>query len=308
MRVIFMGTPQFAVPTLKALLKSKHEIVAVYTKPPKPSGRGKQLIKSPIHLIAEEYGITVRAPLTLKTEEEISLIKKSSPEAIVVAAYGLILRPEVLSIPLHGCINIHPSDLPRWRGAAPIQRTILAGDQHTAMCIMKMDAGLDTGDVILRKQLIISDDTTAHQLHNTMSELGATMLLEALEELDNGIAKPEPQSSEGITYAQKLSPQDELINFNKSAFQVNCQIRALSPKPAAHFIFKNEKIKIITAEYTTVPHNYTPGLVIDDKLTISCKEGLLKPILLQRPGRKMIYTDAFLRGFNIPQGTLLANY
>lgn len=305
MKIAFMGTPSFAVPALRALISSQHDIRAVYSKPPKPAGRGHALLKSPIHQTAEEAGIEVFTPPSLKPEEEVSRLKELQPDIIVVAAYGLILRTEVLSIPKYGCINIHPSDLPRWRGAAPIQRTILAGDRKSAMCIMKMDEGLDTGDVIIRQPIDISDTITATEFHDEMANLGASLLLKALEQIENGSASYEKQSEKGVTYADKINNSDMKLNFNQDPFLVNCQVRAFSPKPGAYFTYMGEDIKVLAAEHTIESHNLKPGTISDKNLTIACKGGFLKPTLLQRPGRKMIYTEAFLRGFSIEQGSIL---
>ena len=306
MKIIFMGTPAFAVPILSALIDSKHDVIAVYSRPPSLANRGQKYVQSPVHSKAEACGITVFTPTSLKPAEEVEALRQLKPDAIVVAAYGLILRPEVLAIPQYGCINIHPSDLPRWRGAAPIQRTILAGDKTSAMCIMKMDAGLDTGEVILRHKFDLDENSTAQMLHDHMAELGATMLISALAEIEAGTAKYQVQTQEGILYAQKLTAEEEKLNFSQSAYMVNCQVRAFSPRPGAYFTYKDEAIKVITAEYTDDDHNSIVGTVVDDQLTIACKHGFLKPTLLQRPGRKMIYTDAFLRGFVIAKGVVLS--
>lgn len=305
MRIVFMGTPSFAVPTLEGLIASGHEVVAVYSKPPKPSGRGQELLKAPVHVLAEKCGVPVFTPSSLKPIEQINQLQLLAPDVIVVAAYGIILRSEVLSIPKFGCINIHPSDLPRWRGASPIQRTILAGDTKTSMCIMKMDEGLDTGDVIIRHNIELDPQVTAHQLHNQMASLGAELLLQALALIADGTATYCPQAEDGATYAAKLESADEKLDFNRSAYLVNCQVRALSPKPGAYFNYQGESLKVISAEYSMEAHEYQPGTVIGDRLHIACKEGFLQPTLVQRPGRKMIYTDAFLRGYPIPSGSIL---
>jgi methionyl-tRNA formyltransferase len=308
MRIVFMGTPSFAVPALRHLQESEHEVVAVYTKPPKPSGRGHKLIKSPVHQLAEGYGLQVHSPKSLKPVEEVAALQALKPDVVIVAAYGLILRKEVLELPKHGCINIHPSALPRWRGAAPIQRTIMAGDKSTDMCIMRMDEGLDTGDVILRQQYDIPANMTASELHDEMAELGGKLVLKVLAQIEQGGVSYTKQSEEGITYADKLTKEDEVIDWHRSAYEINCQIRALSPRPGAYFTYNNEIIKIITAEVLPNENGvgYSPGEVIDQELHIACKDGIIKPILLQRQGKKMIYTDAFLRGFEIPKGAKLA--
>jgi methionyl-tRNA formyltransferase len=300
-RIVFMGTSFFAVPILEALINSSHDIICVYTAPPKPSGRSYIETRSPIHMIAENVSIPVHTPSTLKTVEEQESFERLEADISIVAAYGLIIPKQLLDIPLYGFINVHPSALPKWRGAAPIQRTILAGDRETDICIMKMDAGLDTGDIILRAPFAIDEEMTSQELHDATSRISAGMVLQALDLLIENAAIFVPQSEEGVTYANKISRSDEVINWNQPARLVNCQIRALSPKPGAYFHYQNEVIKIITAGYDEdAHHNAQPGTVLDEKLTIACAKGVLKPTLLQRQGRKMLYTDAFLRGYNIP--------
>lgn len=309
MKVIFMGTPQFAVPTLEALIQDKtFDVVAVYTKPPKASGRGMNLIKSAVHNLADQHQIQVLTPHSLRGEDERKIIEKFSADVIVVAAYGLLLPKSVLDATQHGCINIHPSDLPRWRGAAPIQRTIFAGDKTTALCIMKMDENLDTGDVLMRHYVDIQPNTTATELEQIMSDLGAQKLIEALNLIRNNCAEYIKQTSTGITYAKKIDKQEEKINWDMEAQEILNQIRALSPKPGAYFLHNNEIIKIIDAISTQESQDqstYKPGTVIDDQLTIACGSGYIRPLLLQRQGKKMIYTDAFLRGYSIKQFEIL---
>lgn len=306
MKVVFMGTPDFAVPALQKLIESKHAIIGVYTKPPKPAGRGYQELKSKVHLLAEKHNLTVLVPSTLRTDINFKQLQDLQPDVIVVAAYGLILPQSVLDLPKYGCINIHPSKLPRWRGAAPIQHTILSGDKETAVCIMQMDAGLDTGDILLQKDLAVPEIMTAYQLHDKAAQIGGEMVLEVLDILQSGEAKPIKQTEEGLVYATKLNREDELINWEKSAFEINCQIRTFTPRPAAYFRFDNEVIKVIEATYIADSHTYKSGEVVDDNLKIACGGGgFLQPMLLQREGKKQIYTDAFLRGFSIPRGSLL---
>ena len=307
MKVIFMGTPKFAVPALTKLLENHNfNVVGVYTKPPKASGRGMNLVKSPIHVLAEEHNIPVVTPKTLKDTEALEKLKSFAADIIVVAAYGLILPITVLEATEYGCINIHPSDLPRWRGAAPIQRTIMAGDKQTAVCIMKMDEGLDTGDVILRYKIEVPENITAAELENILANLGADRLLDALLLIKNNKTTYEKQKEEGVTYANKIDRSEEKINWQKSAAEIIAQIRTLSPYPGAYFVYNNEIVKVIDAAHigATSPPPYTkviPGLVMDNNLTITCGSEFIRPTLLQRPGRKMIYTDAFLRGFPIPK-------
>ena len=301
-----MGSPAFSAPTLSRLINSDYEIVAVYTKPPTNSGRGLRQNKSAIHSLAEKFSLNVLTPKKLKTPESIEQFKSLNPDIVIVAAYGLLIPKEFLELPKHGFINIHPSDLPRWRGAAPIHRTIMAGDEKTAICIMKMDEGLDTGDIILRKEILLDNEITSKELHDKCSELGGEMILDALNLFEKGQVSFVKQSGEGVTYADKIISEEELLNFSLSAFEVNNKIRALSPKPGAYFIYKNEVIKIVSAVVEKSNENYQAGTVIDNKLGIACKDSIIRPILLQRNGKKMIYTDAFLRGYDIPMGSKLS--
>ena len=306
MKVVFMGTPDFAVPALQKLIESNHEIIGVYTKPPKPAGRGYQEIKSKIHLLAEQNGLNVYAPTTLKSELNFNQLAALQPDVIVVAAYGLILPKNVLELSKFGAINIHPSKLPRWRGAAPIQHTILAGDKDTSVCIMQMDEGLDTGDILLQKELQVPHDMTAYELHDIAAKIGGDMVLEVLSQFESNTANPQKQTEEGLVYASKLTREDEAIDWTKSAFEINCQIRTFTPRPGAYFKFNNEIIKIIKATYDDSVHTHKAGEVLDDNLSIACGKGVLKPLLLQREGKKQIYTDAFLHGFPIPKNSVLS--
>ena len=285
------------------MINSDYEIVGVYTKPPNNSGRGLRQNKSTIHSLAEKFSLNVLSPKKLKTPESIEQFKSLNPDIVIVASYGLLIPKEFLELPKHGFINIHPSDLPRWRGAAPIHRTIMAGDEKTAICIMKMDEGLDTGDIILRKEILLDNEITSKELHDKCSELGGEMILDALNLFEKGQVSYVKQSGEGVTYADKIISEEELLNFSLSAFEVNNKIRALSPKPCAYFIYKNEVIKIVSAVVEKSNKNYQAGIVIDNKLGIACKDSIIRPILLQRNGKKMIYTDAFLRGHDIPMGS-----
>ena len=305
MKIVFMGSPEFACPTLEKLANSNNEIIGVYTKAPKNSGRGMKEVKSAIHKLAEKFSLNIFTPKKLKDPDELNKFKEINPDIAIVAAYGLIIPKEFLKIPKFGFINIHPSDLPRWRGAAPIQRTIIAGDEKTAICIMNMDEGLDTGDIILKKEIFLDDKITAKELHDKCSKLGADMILETLKLFEINKVIYRKQNSKGVTYAEKISSQEELLNFNLTAIEVNNIIRALSPKPGGYFIYNNEIIKIICATTEEGNKNHQPGTVIDNNLSIACKGSILKPTLLQRQGRKMIYTDAFLRGFAITKGTKL---
>ncbi|MHC0448685.1 MAG: methionyl-tRNA formyltransferase [Candidatus Lariskella arthropodorum] len=305
MNIVFMGTPLFAEPALLSLIESKHNITAVYTKPPSQSGRSMNESKSLIHRVAESYNIPVLTPKTLRNDLEIERLRSLSPDIGVVAAYGLILPEDILRIPKFGFVNIHPSDLPRWRGASPIQRTLIAGDTKTAMCIMQMDSGLDTGDIILRHEIHLSDDITGKELHDKMAQLGADMLIEAIGLFENNRAVLQKQSEVGVTYAEKIDYKEEKIDWNQDVKMICNKIRALSPKPGAYFVYNGEIIKIIAADYTKIEHGEQFGKVLDSNLKIACNGGILIPKLLQRQGRKMIYTDAFLRGYKIVAGVVL---
>ncbi len=313
-RLIFMGTPEFAVPTLQYLLDSGQKVVAVYSQPPRPAGRGHKETKSPVHELAEQHAIPVFVPTSLKSEEVQQQFRQLDAEAAVVAAYGLILPEAILEAPAMGCINVHPSKLPRWRGAAPIPRTIMAGDKQTAMTIMQMDKGLDSGDILLMKEFAIADGTTAGELHDKMAVMAGPMVMEALEGLRSGSITPTPQPSEGITYAEKIHKDEAHINWNQPAEAVRNHILGLSPYPGAWCIYGTNKLKILSAETLSSPSNPStqagggdnpPGTVLDDKLTIACTAGYIRPLIIQRPGRKPMPAEEMLRGYNIVANTIL---
>ncbi|MBS0235872.1 MAG: methionyl-tRNA formyltransferase [Proteobacteria bacterium] len=305
LRIVFMGTPGLAIPALESLLL-KHEVVAVYTKAPKPAGRGQQETLSVVHQMALQHNVAVHTPRTLRLPEEQEVLKTLKPDVIVVVAYGLILPQEVLDIPQYGCINIHPSDLPRWRGAAPLHWTILEGDRETAVCIMQMDAGMDTGPVLLRQKVSLNDHITTKELHDHAAKLGAGLLIEVLRQLPRGKVQPVKQSEANVTMARKLVPADEILDFERDVRLVQAQVRAFSPKPGSYFMYNGEIVKVIAADYELNHGLDAPaGTVLDEHLSIACHNGVLKPTLLQRAGKKMIYTDAFLRGFTIPKGVKL---
>jgi len=305
MKIVFMGTPHFAIPALEKLIDSDHTIVGVFTKPAKPAGRGYKEILTPVHDVTIKHSLPVYTPSTFKDPNNVKQLRDLQPDVIVVTAYGLILRKEVLEIPKYGCINIHPSKLPRWRGAAPIQHTILSGDKETAVCIMQMDEGMDTGNILAQRDFEVPSKMTAKELHDLSANIGSEMLIETIETLEKGSAKPQKQSLDGITYANKINRDSEVINWYKTSFEIFNQIRTFSPKPGAFFSHNGENIKIITAEHEDLDHSFCAGEVVDDTLSIACAKGIIKPTLLQREGKKMIYTDAFLRGFPISKGTKL---
>ena len=297
LNLVFMGTPDFALSALKEL-HQKHHLLAVYTRPPKPAGRGKKEQKTPVHLFAEENHIPVFTPKTLRDKTEQEQLKSLKPDMIIVAAYGLILPKEVLCIPPLGCINIHASLLPRWRGAAPIQHAIMAGDTQTGITIMKMDEGMDTGDILLQQTTPILSITTSGELHQTLSEIGAFMIQTYLQDYSNIPSTPQPH--DGITYAPKIEKKDEKINWNKSAFEINRQIRALNPFPGTYFTYNQKRIKIWEALPLEIKTSLEPGIVLDDQLTIVCgQQTALRPLKIQQEGKKIIETDDFLKGNSI---------
>lgn len=305
MKIVFMGSPEFAVPTLKKLVDSSHKVVAVYTKPPIYSDRELRKRCTTVYSLAKKLDLEIHFPHKLNIPKNIEYFKSLNPDIAVVTAYGLLIPKELLTIPKYGFINVHPSNLPRWRGPAPIQRAIMAGDNKISVCIMKINEGLDTGDVIYRKDIILHDSVTGKELHDQCAVLGSQMIIDVLNQFNLNQVVFSKQSNHGITYAKKISSQEGLLNFQLTVSEINNKIRALSPKPGAYFIHKNEIIKVIKAKIILSNHSYPYGRVIDHKLSIACKDGILKPILLQRQGKKMIYNDAFLRGFSIQLGDML---
>ena len=297
MRIAFMGTPDFAVPSLDALLEAGHEVVAVYTQPPRRAGRGKALTPSPVQRRAEAAGIEVRTPASLRDAAAQADFAALDLDAAVVAAYGLILPEPILQAPRHGCLNVHASLLPRWRGAAPIQRAILAGDEMTGVCIMGMEKGLDTGPVFARRETPVARKT-AGELTAELAAIGARLMVEGLD----CKPEPEPQPEDGVTYAAKVDKAEARLDFSRPAVEVERQIRAFNP-PGAWFDHAGERIRILAAQ--PVPGEAEPGTVIDHHLAIACGEGALIPTLVQRAGRAAMAPDELLRGFPIPKGTRL---
>jgi methionyl-tRNA formyltransferase len=301
MRIAFMGTPDFAVPTLEALLAAGHEVAAVYAQPPRPAGRGKQLQPSPVQARAQAAGVEVRTPTTLRDEAEQARFRALDLDVAVVAAYGLILPQPILDAPQHACLNVHGSLLPRWRGAAPIQRAILAGDETTGITIMGMERGLDTGPMFLARSTPIGRKT-AGELTDELARMGAAMMVEVLAGLPALV--PEPQPDEGVTYAGKVDKQEARLDFTGSAEQAERQVRAFNPVPGAFFEVAGERVKLLDAD--PVEGAGAPGTVIDDRLTIACGTGALAPRRVQRAGRAVMTPAELLRGFAIPPGTRLA--
>jgi len=303
MKIVFMGTPDFSVPVLEALTQ-KHEVICVYCQPPRPAGKGMKLRPSPVQNKAESLGIPVRTPKSFKSVEEQLAFEELKADVAVVCAYGLILPISVLKAPKFGCINVHASLLPRWRGAAPIQRAIEAGDDVSGVTIMQMDAGLDTGDMLLKAEVPITPLTTAGMLHDQLSELGAKLIVDVLDEMP----VPIPQPQEGANYAQKIQKSEALINWNLPADIIERKIRAFNPFPGAYFICRGERIKIFEAVIEK-PTDFSVlhGTVLDDNLLISCGEGTaLRLKTVQREGKRITSAEDFLRGFELKKGALLA--
>ena len=298
MRIVFMGSPDFAVPSLNALAEAGHEVVAAYCQPPRPAGRGKAERKTAVHERAEQLGIEVRHPKSLKNDEEHARFRALDADLAVVAAYGLILPKPILEAPRAGCINAHASLLPRWRGAAPIQRAILAGDEVTGVTIMRMDEGLDTGPMLLKRDIAIGHKN-AGQLTEELAKLGASALIEWLE----SPSPPLPQPEEGITYASKIEKAEARIDWSRSADEIERQVRAFNPVPGAWFEANGERIKLLDAE--NVDGAGVPGEVVGLPLVIACGEDALHCRSLQRAGKGVMAVEDFLRGYSVPQGTRL---
>lgn len=300
MRIVFMGTPDFAVPTLKALVAAGHDVVAAYSQPPRPAGRGKQLQPTAVHRAAEALGIAVRTPLSLKAAEEQAAFTALEADVAVVAAYGLILPQPILDAPRHGCLNVHGSLLPRWRGAAPVQRAILAGDEMTGVTIMQMERGLDTGPMLATVETLVAGKT-AGELTTELAEKGAALMVEVLADLAGH--SPVIQPEEGVTYAHKIEKSESRLDFTRAAVEVERQVRAFAPVPGAFFELAGERYRVLAAE--AVEGAGEPGATIDAALTIACGEGALRPTLIQRAGKPAMETAALLRGRAIPAGTQL---
>lgn len=294
MKAIFMGTPDFSVPVLEALVR-EHEVVAVYCQPPRPAGRGKKDRPSPVQARAESLGLSVRHPRSLKDPEEQAAVTALDADIAVVVAYGLILPQPVLDAPRHGCLNIHASLLPRWRGAAPIHRAIMAGDRETGICIMQMDAGLDTGPVLLRESTPINPTETTGELHDRLSTLGARLILEALEQLPK--LTPVPQPEDGITYAAKITKAEARIDWARPASELVRHINGLSPFPGAFTEISGERIKLLRA--TLAEGQGSPGEVLHG-FTVACGTGALTVLEAQREGKKPMTAPEILRGMTLP--------
>ena len=308
MRLIFMGTPDFALAALMALAAAGHDVVAAYTQPPRRAGRGKAVRPSPVQAWAEARNIPVRTPMDFAGADTVAGFAGLEAEAAIVAAYGLILPLAVLDAPVHGCLNIHASMLPRWRGAAPIQRAIQAGDAETGVTIMQMEAGLDTGPILLQRRMAIAGDATGGALHDALAVLGAETIVEALAWLDGsgpGNLTPRLQPRASVTYARKIDKAEARIDWSQPAVQIERTVRAFDPVPGAFFEAGGQRIRVLGAEVAG-PEAGPPGTVRDDCLTVACGEGALRPTLVQRQGKAPMSAADLLRGFAIPPGTVLS--
>ena len=304
MKIVLFATPEFAIPTLELINNSNHEIVAVYTKMAKPQGRGMQLQNTPIYEKATELGLKVFTPKTLKNPEEWEKLKEFNADIFVVVAYGLILPKEVINIAKYGCINIHPSLLPRWRGAAPLQRAIMAGDKETGVCIIVLGEGLDDGDILACKKIKINDDMDIESLHNQLSIEGANLMLKCLDDIEkNKKVIATPQASEGMIYAEKIDKEEGKLNFNDPIDKIYNTIRAIGLLTGTYFEYNGERIKILKAKIqkslTEKEKELQNGEIIITKndLIIKCSDGLLKPLILQREGKKALEVAEFVKGF-----------
>ena len=300
MRIVYMGTPEFAVPALDALVADGHDIAAVYSQPPRPAGRGKAPRPSPVQARAETLGLAVRTPVTLRDEAEQAALAALGPDVAVVAAYGLILPRAILEAPRLGCLNIHASLLPRWRGAAPIQRAILCGDDETGVTIMQMEAGLDTGPMLTAWRTPIARKT-AGELTDELARQGAELIAEVLRR--PGEAVPVVQPHDGVTYAAKIAKEEALLDFAAGAEHAERQVRAFNPAPGAFFLLNGERFRVLAAEVD--PRAGAPGLVLDDGMLIGCGGDSLRPSIVQRAGKAAMDAGALLRGCPIPAGTKL---
>ncbi len=306
LRIAFMGTPDFSVPVLSELIGAGHEIAAVYSQPPRKAGRGMSEQPSPVHRFAEGHGLTVRTPVSLKSPQEQQAFADLDLDVAIVVAYGLILPKPILDAPRLGCLNLHASLLPRWRGAAPIQRAIMAGDTETGVMVMQMNVGLDTGPVLLAEHMPITPTSTAGALHDELSQVGASLMVRALAALSRGSLQATPQPEQGVTYAKKIEKEEARIDWSRPAHDLDCHIRGLTPFPGAFFEAATTRVKVLRA--IPAAGKGAPGEItsIDGAITIACGEGALKITELQRAGKGPMSAADFLRGFPLKEGERLA--
>jgi methionyl-tRNA formyltransferase len=304
LKLAFMGTPDFALPSLHSLLQAGHEVCAVYSQPPRPAGRGKKLRPAPVQRYAEEMGLEVRHPESLKAAREQDAFAALGLDAAVVAAYGLILPKAILEAPRLGCLNVHASLLPRWRGAAPIQRALLEGDRKTGVTIMQMDEGLDTGGILWSEATQITAKDSGERLHDRLALMGGPLIVRALAALEAGELSARPQPEEGVTYAAKLTREEAKLDWSQPAERLERLVRAFTPWPGAWFEASGERIRVLRAELAE--GSGEPGELLDDRLTIACGEGALRLTQVQRAGKAALAAEAFLRGFEIKAGARLS--
>ena len=304
LRIAFMGSPAFGLPTLEALIAAGHEIACVYSQPPRPAGRGKKERLTPVHEFAAARGFEVRTPKSLKKAPEQEAFAALNLDLAIVVAYGLILPKAILDAPKRGALNLHGSLLPRWRGAAPIQRAIMAGDKITGVQVMRMEEGLDTGAILSTATTPIEFDDNTATLHDRLSAIGATLMRDTLDKLERGETTETPQSEEGVTYAHKITPAETRIDWTRPAREIDCMIRGLSPAPGAWFELDGVRIKALLSRQGQ--GSGAPGEVLDDNLLIACGEGAVRLITVQREGRGPLASDVFLRGQPVPAGVRLA--
>ncbi len=307
LRLAFMGSPDFSNATLRALLDAGHDVVRVYVQPPRPAGRGQKQRPCPVHAEAEARGLPVATPASLKDPAEQEAFRALDLDAAIVVAYGLILPQPILDAPRLGCLNVHASILPRWRGAAPIQRAIMAGDAETGVSIMKMDAGLDTGPVLAEARTPIAADETAASLHDRLADMGAALMVETLPRYAVGEVTPVPQPDNGETYAAKIDKAEGALDFTRPAIELDRQMRALTPWPGAFFECNGDRVKVMSAEINEAAVDALPGTVLDECLTIATGQGTFRPTHIQRPGKGAMATDDCLRGFPVTPGTALCD-
>ena len=305
MRVVFLGTPDFAVPTLRAIAHAGHQIVCAYTQPPRPAGRGQRELQSAVMRVAEASAIPVRTPRSLKDVAAQAEFAALNADVGVVVAYGMILPPAILAAPRFGCLNLHASLLPRWRGAAPIQRAVLAGDERFGASVMQMDAGLDTGPVLLEDEVAVGPRPTAGIVHDALAERGAALMAEALAGLASGTLTPQPQPTEGVTYAKKITNEETVIDWRRTAVEIDRQVRAFAPVPGAWFRVGERRIRLLEAELEPGARG-TPGTVLDAVPIVATGAGGLRLLHVQREGKKPMTASELLRGFALPPGTPLA--
>jgi methionyl-tRNA formyltransferase len=305
LNLVFMGTPPFAATILDALVAAGHHLLAVYTQPPRPAGRGQRLQASAVQQLAERHGITIHCPLRLRDSTVQAGFAAYAADAAVVAAYGLILPRALLTSPRLGCLNVHASLLPRWRGAAPVQHALLAGDFVTGITIMQMDEGLDTGPILMQRAMPIAADATAAGLTAALARLGGELIVQTLSEAAHGQLAPRPQPLEGVTYAPRITRAQARLDWRRPAAELERQVRAFDPWPGAFFEYRGEQIRVRAAAVVAESCGRAPGTVLDDRLSIACAAGALRLLLLQRPGRAPVAAAAFLRGYPIPAGTSL---